>query len=166
MRLRLLSAALLTVSLFTACLSTSEPVVIPTIETTGFDPSLGVNLAASTKTASGLYYRDIVGGSGTVTYTAGQTVGVYYVGALSNGTVFDSRSSASASGPFTFKLGAGQVIMGWDEGLVGMKIGGQRQLIIPSSLAYGSSALTDVNGNIIIPSYSILVFTVTAVSAQ
>lgn len=165
MRLPLLFAALLTASLSTACLST-EPLVIPTIETTGFDPSLGVNLAASTRTASGLYYRDIAVGTDTVTFAAGRTVGVYYVGALTNGTVFDSRTSASGTGPFSFKLGAGQVIAGWDEGLVGMKVGGQRQLIVPSSLAYGASALSDANGIIVIPSYSILVFTVTAVSAQ
>jgi FKBP-type peptidyl-prolyl cis-trans isomerase FkpA len=165
MQNRLLSAGLLALSLMAGCLNASEPVVIPTIETTGFDPSLGVNLAASTKTSDGLYYRDIVAGSGT-TVVPGDTVGIYYAGALATGHVFDSRDSTSTLGPFVFTVGANQVIQGFDEGLVGMKVGGKRQLIIPSSLAYGSDTRLDQQGNVIIPSYSILVFTVTLVSAK
>jgi peptidylprolyl isomerase len=158
MRFRLLSA-LVALSLSSACLDT-EPLVIPTIETTGFNPSLGVDLAASTKTSSGLYYRDIVDGTGE-TFDASKKVSVYYVGALPTGFVFDAPSTA-----FTFTLGVGEVIRGWDEGLVGMKVGGQRQLIIPPSLGYGSQDIHDGTGRIIIPAYSILVFTVTAVSVQ
>jgi FKBP-type peptidyl-prolyl cis-trans isomerase len=165
MRLRLLSAVLLAVSLSTtACLNT-EPIVVPTIETTGFDPALGVNLPISTRTASGLYYRDIITGTGAA-FAAGQTVGVNYTGSLPNATVFDHWPRTAGDTAFTFKLGAGQVIAGWDEGLVGMKIGGKRQLIIPPALGYGSTELRDQNGNVIIPRYSILVFTVTAVSIQ
>jgi FKBP-type peptidyl-prolyl cis-trans isomerase len=156
MRFRLLSAALLAVSFSTACISSSEPVVVPTIETTGFDASLGVNLAASTKTASGLYYRDIVDGSG-VAFAAGDSVTVYYTGSFPNASVFDY---ATASNPFSFRLGIGRVIRGWDEGLPGMKIGGKRQLIIPPALGYGSSTYGPIPGN------SILVFTVTAVGVR
>jgi FKBP-type peptidyl-prolyl cis-trans isomerase len=166
MRFRLLSAALLAVSLSTACMSSTEPVVVPTIETTGFAPALGVDLAASTKTASGLYYRDIQVGAGTTPLFTGQTVGVTYTGSLPNGTVFDYWPRAASDTAFTFKLGAGQVIAGWDEGLVGMRVGGKRQLIVPSNLAYGATEFRNQAGTIVIPRYSILVFTVTAVSAQ
>ena len=116
------------------------------IESTTFAPSLGVNLSASTKTASGLYYRDIRVGTGA-TLAAGQNVNVRYVGSFVNGTTFDA-------GPIPFQLGVGRVIKGWDEGLVGMKVGGSRQLIIPPSLAYGAT------GSGPIPPNTVLVFTV------
>jgi FKBP-type peptidyl-prolyl cis-trans isomerase len=154
MRIPFLAAGLLALSVATACLGTSEPIVVPTIETTGFDPSLGVNLATSTKTADGLYYRDITVGTGH-TYVPGDSVGVYYVGSFPNAVTFDSKTSGT---PFSLKVGLGHVISGFDEGLIGMKVGGVRQLVIPSQLAYGASS----NG--VIPPYAILVFTVTAVS--
>lgn len=140
-----------------ACGSSSEPTAAVPIESTTFASSLGVNLATSTRTPSGMYYRDITVGSGA-TLTAGQQVGVYYAGALVNGSQFDARQAPST--PFSFKLGSGQVIRGWDEGVAGMKIGGKRQLIIPPALGYGANA----NGPI--PANSVLVFTVEAVSAQ
>jgi peptidylprolyl isomerase len=162
----LTALAAISLSLSTACLGTTEPIVVPTIETTAFDASLGVNLAASTMTPSGLYYRDLTVGAGT-TLAPGQTVGVNYTGSLPNATVFDRYPRTAADTlPFTFRLGAAQVIAGWDEGLVGMKVGGRRQLIVPSWLAYGSQKFVDTNGNTVIPSYAILVFTVDAVSAQ
>jgi FKBP-type peptidyl-prolyl cis-trans isomerase len=122
------------------------------IESATFAPALGVNLAGSTKTASGLYYRDITVGTGT-TVTAGKAVSVKYTGNLINGSQFDA-------GTFPLTVGAGTVIKGWDEGLVGMKVGGKRQLIIPPSLGYGSRD----NGPI--PANSILVFSVEVLSAQ
>src|SRR5205085_1982562 len=126
------------------------------IENTTFATSLGVNLAASTKTASGLYYRDITVGTGTAIAT-GKKVGAYYVLSFSNGTQVQALTSGT---PFSFTVGNQEVIKAWDEGFVGMKVGGVRQLIVPPSLGYGSS---DYNG---IPGNSVLVFTVTAVSAQ
>lgn len=128
-----------------------------TIEQTSFASSLGVNLAASTKLPSGLYYRDITVGTGT-TLATGQTVAMRYVGSFANGSVFDSNPEPKPV--FSFRLGAGQVIKGWDQGLVGMKVGGRRQLIIPPELGYGSGDYGPIPGN------SVLVFTVDAVSAQ
>jgi peptidylprolyl isomerase len=87
-------------------------------------------------TASGLQYQDLVVGSGPEA-KSGNTVSVHYTGWLADGTKFDS--SLDRGTPFEFTLGAGQVIKGWDEGVVGMKVGGKRQLIIPPQLAYGSS---------------------------
>ncbi|HEU0015431.1 MAG TPA: FKBP-type peptidyl-prolyl cis-trans isomerase [Longimicrobium sp.] len=127
----------------------------PSIEETEFASSLGVDLAASTKTASGLYYRDLAVGTGAVVQ-AGTRANVRYVGYFANGTVFDQRTAAQS--PFSFTVGAGQVIEGWDEGVVGMKVGGRRQLIIPPSLGYGSQDYGPIPGN------SILVFTVEVVS--
>jgi peptidylprolyl isomerase len=85
-------------------------------------------------------------------------VTVHYTGWLDNGTKFDS--SVDRGQPFTFKLGAGQVIKGWDEGVATMKIGGKRRLIIPAALGYGSSP----NGKI--PANSRLTFDVELLSAQ
>lgn len=140
----------------------SEPFVPPTrvavpIESTTFAPSLAVDLGASTRTASGLYYRDLTTGTGA-TLSRGQQVGVYYVGRFSNGEMFDSRQPPAD--PFSFLLGAGRVIEGWDEGVAGMRIGGRRQLIVPPSLGYGSEDRGPIPGN------SVLVFTVEAVSAR
>ena len=142
---RLTTTAALLLPLAAACNSSSEPSVAVPLESTTFAPSLGVNLASSTKTPSGLYFRDIRIGTGT-TIAAGQRLNVKYTGALANGTVFDAGTY-----PFTIP---GQVIAGWDEGLLGMKVGGSRQLIIPPSLGYGAV------GQGAIPPHAVLVFTV------
>ncbi len=89
-----------------------------------------------TTTASGLQYWDIVVGTGA-TATPGNMVKVHYTGFLTNGEKFDS--SRDRGEPFSFPLGAGQVIKGWDEGVAGMKVGGQRQLRIPPDLGYGAA---------------------------
>ncbi len=85
-------------------------------------------------TPSGLKYVDIVVGTGATPKT-GQTATVHYTGWLKDGTKFDS--SLDRRQPFTFQVGAGHVIKGWDEGVVGMTVGGKRKLIIPPELAYG-----------------------------
>lgn len=87
-------------------------------------------------TASGLQYQDLIVGTGPAAQT-GDTVVVHYTGYLADGTKFDS--SLDRGQPFTLTLGRGQVIKGWEEGLVGMKVGGKRKLIIPPELAYGST---------------------------
>jgi peptidylprolyl isomerase len=89
-----------------------------------------------TVTPSGLRYIDIKVGSGDYPQ-AGQTVVVHYTGWLADGTKFDS--SVDRGQPFSFTIGMGQVIKGWDEGVATMKVGGKRRLIIPSELGYGVS---------------------------
>lgn len=86
-------------------------------------------------TSSGLQYVDLKVGAGA-TAQAGQTVTVHYSGWLENGKKFDS--SIDRGQPFSFPLGMGRVIKGWDEGVQGMKVGGKRKLIIPSNLGYGA----------------------------
>jgi len=90
---------------------------------------------AMVKTSSGLEYADLVVGKGREAH-AGETATVHYTGTLVDGTKFDS--SKDRNQPFSFKLGAGRVIKGWDEGVEGMKIGGTRKLVIPSDLGYGT----------------------------
>lgn len=85
-------------------------------------------------TVEKLIIDDVVIGGGTEAKT-GDTVSVHYVGTLPNGQEFDS--SVKRGEPFAFTLGEGRVIKGWEEGVVGMKIGGKRILVIPSDLAYG-----------------------------
>lgn len=85
-------------------------------------------------TDSGLKYQDLKAGDGAAA-KKGDTVAVHYTGWLTDGKKFDS--SVDRGQPFEFKLGAGMVIKGWDEGVAGMKIGGKRKLTIPSKLAYG-----------------------------
>jgi len=85
-------------------------------------------------TASGLKYIDVVAGKGAAP-VAGKQVKVHYTGILDNGTKFDS--SVDRKEPFSFVIGVGQVIPGWDEGVMSMKVGGKRKLIIPAKLGYG-----------------------------
>jgi peptidylprolyl isomerase len=75
----------------------------------------------------------------------GDTVQINYVGTLANGTKFDA--SADHGGPFTTQIGVGQVIKGWDEGIIGMKVGGKRKLTIPPSLGYGDQATGSIPAN-------------------
>jgi FKBP-type peptidyl-prolyl cis-trans isomerase len=96
------------------------------------------------ETPSGLKYIDTVVGTGAQP-KAGQQVTVHYTGSLDDGTKFDS--SVDRKQPFTFIIGVGQVIKGWDEGVSTMKVGGKRTLIIPSKLGYGERGA----GNVIPP---------------
>lgn len=109
--------------------------------------------------ADGLQITDEIIGTGAEA-AAGNMVSVNYVGTLSNGTKFDS--SYDRGQPFSFTLGAGQVIKGWDEGVAGMKVGGKRKLIIPPSLAYGETGA----GNGVIPPNATLTFEVELLEIQ
>ncbi len=103
-------------------------------------------------TDSGLKYDDLTEGGGN-TAVAGKTVVVHYTGWLTDGSKFDS--SLDRNQPFQFRLGAGQVIRGWDEGVQGMKEGGRRKLTIPANLGYGARGAGGV-----IPPNATLVFEV------
>jgi len=105
-----------------------------------------------------LTITDVTVGTGTEA-TSGSTVSVNYVGMLPDGTVFDA--SDKHGGAFSFALGAGQVIKGWDMGVAGMKVGGKRQLIIPADLAYGNQAVGGV-----IPANATLIFDVELVEVK
>ena len=88
--------------------------------------------------------EDLVVGTGATAAT-GDTVTVNYVGTFTNGQKFDS--SYDAGKPFSFSIGAGQVIKGWDQGVPGMKVGGKRRLTVPPSLGYGSQARGAIPAN-------------------
>jgi FKBP-type peptidyl-prolyl cis-trans isomerase len=116
---------------------------------------LGGSMAESKQeviTPSGLKYIDQEVGTGDVA-VAGKTASVHYTGWLENGKKFDS--SVDRGQPFSFPLGAGRVIKGWDEGVQGMKVGGKRKLTIPSDLGYGSRGAGGV-----IPANATLIFDV------
>jgi len=110
------------------------------------------NVAKEVTTSSGLQYVDQVVGTGA-SAVAGSQATVHYTGWLENGQKFDS--SVDRGQPFSFPLGAGRVIKGWDEGVQGMKIGGKRRLTIPSNLGYGAKGAGGV-----IPPHATLIFDV------
>ena len=108
-------------------------------------------------TASGLKYVDVTQGNGAAAQN-GQMLTVHYTGTLQNGTKFDS--SVDRGKPYQFRLGTGSVIKGWDEGLLGMKVGGKRKLTIPAALGYGA------RGSSNIPPNSTLLFEVELLDAK
>lgn len=124
------------------------------IKTTTEEPTMtaAADDANLVTTESGLKYKEIKVGAGAAP-TQGQTVTVHYTGTLEDGSKFDS--SRDRNSPFSFKLGVGQVIKGWDEGLSTMKVGGRRQLIIPPELGYGARGAGGV-----IPPNAVLIFDV------
>ncbi len=109
-------------------------------------------------TPSGLAYQDLVPGSGP-TPTAGKLVRVHYTGWLQDGTKFDS--SMDSGQPFEFPIGTGQVIPGWDEGVMTMKVGGKRKLVVPPQLGYGARGAGGV-----IPPNATLTFEVILLDVQ
>jgi FKBP-type peptidyl-prolyl cis-trans isomerase len=118
----------------------------------GFSAELGIDTAAMTKTPNGLQYQDVKVGQGAEA-KRGSTAVVHYTGWLTDGKKFDS--SRDRGTPFDFEVGAGQVIAGWDLGVAGMKVGGQRKLMIPADLGYGAAGAPPV-----IPPGATLVFDV------
>lgn len=121
-------------------------------------PSLPASLPAGTTTASGLTYLVTRQGDGKQPQ-AGETVIVHYTGALANGVKFDSSRDRGA--PFAFKLGAGQVIKGWDEGIACLRVGDQAVLVIPPQLGYGERGAGQL-----IPPNSTLIFIVELVDVK
>ncbi len=128
-------------SAIAAELSSPVPMVA---QMTDSNPSAASNDKKATTTDSGLQYTDIVEGTGALPQK-GQVVTVHYTGTLQDGTKFDS--SRDRGEPFKFKIGVGQVIKGWDEGVSTMKVGGRRQLVVPPQLGYGSRGIGPIPPN-------------------
>ena len=118
--------------------ATPPPASTQTTQTAGS----GSSIAAVTMSAEMMV--DSVVGKGAEAVN-GKSVTVHYTGKLTDGTKFDS--SVDRKEPFSFTLGAGQVIKGWEQGIVGMKVGGKRKLTIPPALAYGSNAVGAIPAN-------------------
>ena len=133
------------------------PVVGDPAELT-YAPALEVDLNRMTRLPSGLYYEDVTVGGGPAA-EPGDSVTVHYTGWLPDGEEFDS--SRGGGDPFTFVLGAGEVVEGWDEGVAGMEVGGRRRLVIPPELAYGEAGAGGV-----IPPNATLVFEVELLEAR
>jgi FKBP-type peptidyl-prolyl cis-trans isomerase len=138
-------------ALFAAFLAAAAPFLIPVSAAQDKAPAKNGN-GKEVVTPSGLKYVDLKAGQG-VEAKPGKVVEVHYTGWLENGTKFDS--SVDRKRPFTFRLGAGDVIKGWDEGVDGMKVGGRRKLVIPPDLGYGKRGAGEV-----IPPGATLIFEV------
>ena len=126
-------------------------------ESITFVPSLQVYVAAMERTNDGVLYRDLVVGSGP-SARRGTRVSVHYAGFLPDGTQVDVVAPPAA--PVEFELGGGGVIRGWQSGVLGMRAGGQRQLVVPPSLAYGGRQVGRI------PPNATLVFVIKLVSAR
>src|SRR5207253_8683109 len=100
------------------------------VERTTFAPSLNVNLVSMIRRTSGLYVQDLKTGTGSVA-ARGRSVVVRYVGWLPNGKQFDASE-------ITVALGSNKTIAAWEEGLLGMRVGGQRRLVVPPNMGYGA----------------------------
>ena len=153
---------------FTACSQNPAPAAAPAAGSSGtqpaaaqqdlseightvFDPSLGIHLDSMSRRASGLYVQDLVTGTGAVA-TRGRSVVVHYTGWLPNGKQFETSE-------ITVTLGSNKTIRAWEEGLLGMRVGGKRRLVVPPNLGYGNRAAGDV-----IPANSVLIFEMEALS--
>jgi FKBP-type peptidyl-prolyl cis-trans isomerase len=144
---RFLGLFLVTVSLVSmaACTKKDDTGTQPTQQAQQQQqPQVVEKKAEPPKPAPEVKITDVVVGKGAEA-KSGKTVTVHYVGTLPDGKEFDS--SVKRKLPFKFKLGAGQVISGWDKGIAGMKVGGKRKLVIPPELAYGAGGA----GNVIPP---------------
>lgn len=127
----------------TASTASSRPQPAPgDVERTTFAPSLGVHLADMTRRSSGLYVQDLKTGTGAVA-TSGRSVVIRYTGFLPSGKQFDS-------GEITVTLGSKKTIPAWEEGLLGMRVGGQRRLVVPPNLGYGASGAGEIPPNAVL----------------
>ena len=137
--------------------TSSEPADRPSNPATdSYATSLGINTAQFTKLTDDVLYRDVAVGSGEEA-AAGKTIRVTYTGWLPNGHEFDSNEGEA---PFQLTLGAGLVVQGWEEGIVGMRPGGKRRLLIGSGAGYGRTGKGDI------PPNTTMVFDITLVSVQ
>lgn len=135
----------------------SEPIVEVVEDGSQLASVVGSLDTARVDSETGIITEDIIEGKGDTT-GEGDTLTVHYVGLLEDGTVFDTSRNGS---PFKFTIGAGQVISGWDNGLLGMKVGGKRVIVLPPEQAYGEGGVPGV-----IPANAVLIFEVELVSVQ
>ena len=138
--------ALLPIAAVLAVAACGSGVVAP--EDINFADDLEIDISAMTLTASGLYFQDLTVGDGAVV-AAGNTVTIDYGGWLPNGANFDAKTDAP------LQVGVGDLIDGFDEGIIGMRVGGTRSMVIPPALGYGDQVREGI------PSNSTLVFRVT-----
>ncbi len=129
--------------LLSACGGGDSPTTPSNPANDTYASALGVSIANMTKKSDALYYQDLVVGTGAEAI-AGKTLGMNYTGYLVNGTKFDSNAGKNL---YSFTLGAGDVIAGWDQGIAGMKVGGKRKIVIGSTLAYGASGAGAIGPN-------------------
>ena len=161
MKISRLPLLLMVLPLLPACTASAPPpseVQAAPAAATGVAGPAPAAPAPATVTASGLAIEELAKGRGPAA-KAGDTVAVHYTGTLTEGTKFDS--SRDRNQPFSFRLGQGQVIKGWDEGIAGMQIGGKRRLTIPADLAYGARGAGGV-----IPPNAVLIFEVELLDIQ
>jgi peptidylprolyl isomerase len=150
------SHALLFASLIAAASCNSdvvglEPPSDPSTET--FAASLGVDIATMTRQDNGVYYKDLIVGTGGMVTDTAVTVNVTYAGYVKDGTLFDSGSNVAIT--------LSGVVPGFRSGLIGMKEGGKRKVVIPSELGYAGRSQRNSAGKIIIPRQSTLIFDIT-----
>lgn len=149
-RFGLFAAALLSAAACNNEITGLEPPSNPATET--FAPALGVDIPSMSQTSSGVYYRDVTVGTGTEIITTTDSVRVTYALYLKAGNLVESSNNVV----FTM---AG-VIDGFRDGLIGMKVGGRRTIVIPSALGYGNETQRDLAGRVTIPRQSTLIFDV------
>jgi FKBP-type peptidyl-prolyl cis-trans isomerase FkpA len=122
----------------------------PATET--FAPALGVDIAQMTRLPSGVYIQDIIVGTGDSVTARTDTVRVTYSGFIKTGHMFDSGTNTEFQPAF--------LVPGFRDGLLGMRVGGRRRIVIPSELGYGSTSIKDASGKIEIPRQSTLIFNI------
>jgi len=123
------------------------PEEVPEPELIDYNPDLGIVIAEMKKTDAGVLWQDDSVGVGD-SLDVGMTAVVHYTGWLPDGTQFDTSREGGA--PFAFKVGAGEVIDAWDDGVIGMRVGGRRKLVVPPALGYGSDPYGPLPGNAIL----------------
>jgi peptidylprolyl isomerase len=139
-----------------AASNAAAPALNPDPAANTFAPALNIDLAKFQKRPSGLYVRDDKPGTGAEAQR-GRTVRVAYTGSLPDGTVFDTSEGKD---PIEFSLGDGPVIDAWNEGVVGMRVGGVRTIVVPAELGYGAAGVPGIPGN------AVLVFRMELVGVQ
>jgi len=167
-RSRRLVAALALVStgaLLGACSLAGDGTGLPPFTdpaTQNYATSTGVVITGMTRVNAQVYTQDVVVGTGR-TVAVGDSISVYYAGKLTSGFQFDARARPATT--FSTVLDSTRLIRGWVSGLAGTKVGGTRRLVIGPEAAYQFDTRRDVNGNIVIPPNSVLVFDVEIVDA-